>query len=223
MPNKISVTRRHGAIFAALAGFALLIAPVAGVRAQGTPNPTAAAVSVVNPVTYPALTRDVDAAGRVPYLSRDTTDYGLCVLFSKTACFDTVNCSQNICYGDFAAVPSGYRLVILHASGNLTYGGSPNSALVRLTLNPLWADSIFLSPLGGGVTAFDMPVLDYIDGPNTPILQVEFYGGSIPGIGKTGNLMVSGYLINCTVSACPAVVGGPTPQQPIAGARHGQP
>jgi hypothetical protein len=141
-------------------------------------------VTVVNPANNPALTSNIDDPGRTPHQS-----------------FLDQSCTGSVCFFSFPAVPADHRLVIQHvSSGELVFNGTPASVGVSLSGH---ADnqSGFLAPFAGQLSAFDQPVLYYLDSGEVPSVGVGPSGVTFAGIAGQF-IMLSGYLLDCKVSPC---------------------
>src|SRR5437899_2414856 len=142
MPKTVPPARYLAAIFAALAGLAVLVAPIESTFAQKPSTPVTVVnpevpVTVVNPATSPALTSSVDDPGRIAYQSDVPTGSGFVL---------------------FPVVPPGHRLVIQHVSGFAIYGGAPTRVVVDLSTTPFFIHSAFFAPLLRENSFLDHPV-----------------------------------------------------------------
>ena len=143
-------------------------------------------VTVVNPANNPALTSSVDDPGRVAYQS-----------------FLDQSCAQEVCSFSFPAVPADHRLVIQHvSSAGLAWSGTPTPAFVGVSIFG-HANTIsgFSAPIMGSVSTFDQSVLYYIDAGETPRVAAAATG-FVFSFNSAQFLMLSGYLLDCKVSAC---------------------
>jgi hypothetical protein len=149
-------------------------------------------VTVMNTNANPATTLDADRASRIPYVST--------VSFA---------CGPGIseCVPTFTAAPAGFRLVIESVSGDfkLTNGTTipPNGALGFVNAgSPEWGFSAPIGPTNGSTQArFTQLVKAYADpSDGQPVVRVD---ANWAGGGQT--LTLSGYLLNCSLTPCPAI------------------
>jgi hypothetical protein len=143
-----------------------------------------ALASITAHAQKPALTQNIDEKGRVPYHSN-----------AETACLS----SQCVLY--FAVVPTGYRLVITHAS--ILYQGRPAPSIYpNFVVLEGGADSpgelagyqeYLPTPTSGGNNFYtaSSPVTYYVEAGGTPSLIVN---GTASGTYTDAH--ISGYLIN---------------------------
>jgi hypothetical protein len=194
-----SVTRRRAAAFAALASLVLVTSvgravaqkpssPVTVTNPATSPVPT----TVLNPSTNPALTSSVDDPGRVAY-QHDQILPDLCSGFAS-------------CDIGLNAVPAGHRLVIQHVSGRVvSASGAPSAATITIFAGSLSAGVLRLSnlfsPVSNNTSLFDQPILGYIDAGLTPSIGFTFIGGTISG----GEIILTGYMLDCTNIPCAAI------------------
>lgn len=162
------------------------------VNVTNTPN-----VNITNTSTQPVVNSSIDDPGRIPFQQQIALNAGECS--GVTTCLFT-----------FRSVPSGHRLVIQHISGGLSYNGTPFFITVSLLApNSGVPLSQFFAPLvvtgtGTSFTAFDQPVLAYID---PPPISGAFFGIRVdlgPGSLTSGSLVMtmSGYMLDCAVAPC---------------------
>lgn len=177
-----SVFAAAGVAAALAASLAALVVPIDAARAA---SPTSNVI-VLNPATEPALTRNVDDAGRIPYQSR-----AACVLDS------------NFCSFNFPAVPKNHRLVVEHVSGFLAFAaGNGRGARVTLDGGANGALSSFIAPPSFlGESVFDQSVLQYFDAGSAPLL------GALADINlsSASSATISGYLLDCATTPCAAI------------------
>jgi hypothetical protein len=194
MPKAVSFVRHIVLGSAALASLAVVAAPIQEALGDKPSTP----VTVVNPSTGPALTSSIDDPGRIAYQSVAT-------LNSSGS-----HCAATSCNFSFAAVPQGQRLVVQHVSGLLYFNGTPDAVTVQLGNG-----SGFFAPFVDNESLFDQPVLYYVDGGTSPVVNVSLLvpvsqsGGA--GTSKDmftadpQSVTLTGYLLNCTVSPCAAI------------------
>jgi hypothetical protein len=200
VPKTVPLAHRGAAVFAALTSLTVLAAPFNGALGASAPvtvvntdtnpvptnvvNPATSPVptAVVNPSTSPALTSRVDDPGRAPYQSTSSCQ-GTCGSFS------------------FSAVPSGHRLIIEHVSGQFQFTGTPISLDLELLGPHQELLSDFFIPFFGFVSAFDQPVLVYLDAGTAPSV---FLGSQHSGTltVNLGTVALTGYVVDCTTSPC---------------------
>jgi len=145
-------------------------------------------VGVVNPTTSPVPSLNVTDPGRIPYQAS----------ISNAAC-----ASINDCTLVFPPVPTGHRVVVQHISGVDGLGRSATSVWVSFyaSANPAGPKvSSFFAPqiVGGGLYAYDQPVLAYVDSGNSPTVE-PVTNGDFQGEQYT---TLTGYELDCTVAAC---------------------
>jgi hypothetical protein len=160
------------------------------VNVTNTPN-----VKITNTGTQPVLNSSIDDPGRIPFQQQIALNNGEC---SGAA----------TCLFTFRSVPAGHRLVVQHISGLVSYSGTPFSIIISLyTPNSGVPLSAFFAPLTGpdtSLTAFDQPVLAYID---PPLVSGAFFGVRVdlgPGRVTSGGqvMTMSGYMLDCTAAPC---------------------
>jgi hypothetical protein len=132
----------------------------------------------------PALTQNIDEKGRVPYQDTETK---LCTNMGNVDCGLT-----------FAAVPSGYRLVVTYVSAFFYLNSPSNPYFIGLDggyslPNGTQQSTAILIPtaIGGNGYAVSSPLTYYIDQGYSPSFDA-------PGaaVGKYVVGTVTGYLIN---------------------------
>lgn len=178
-----------GAIFLV----ALLLAALAPKAARGF---AAAIVQVGNTTANPAITSNMDDPGRIPYQATVDGNSGS-------------NCTATVCQFNFAPVPAGHRLVILHVSAFIQ--ANPNSTPMRVGVG---AHSSFSSTFlvtvqdtlsGLNEIQFDQPVLVYVDAGQTPVVVVN--SNIVTFLADTGQVVtLTGYLLDCNAAPCSAIV-----------------
>jgi len=142
---------------------------------------------ITNPPTNPVPTSSIDDPGRTPYQS-----------------FLNKNCAGEQCIFNFPAVPAGHRLVIQHvSSGELVFSGTPTGIQISVSGHG-FAQSGFLAPFAGQLSLFDQSVLYYFDSGEKPSVFVGPIGTTFLAP-FAQQLMLSGYLIDCTVNKCAAI------------------
>jgi hypothetical protein len=169
---------------AALAGLALAIASIEGVRADDKRAVPQIPVTVDNPASNPALTSSIDDPGRIPYQSTQSP-----------------SCTGSFCVISFPAVPSGHRLVVQYVSGFLLFLATPSVVAVQVGsgVSIGTAISFFFAPISGVGSSFTQPVLVYIDAGQVPTVGVS--AGSTTFFGET-IISLTGYLLDCKTSPC---------------------
>jgi hypothetical protein len=149
-------------------------------------------VTVMNTTSGPANTLDAGIASRIPYVS--TVSFG---------------CGPGVseCTPLFTAAPSGFRLVIENISGDLrlTPGTTipPNGALSFISAGgPEWGFSAPIGPTNGNLQVrFSQPVTAYADPVDgQPVVRVDANWANVPQ-----TITLTGYLINCSLTPCPAI------------------
>src|SRR5260370_12773885 len=149
-------------------------------------------VTVMNTSANPASTLDAGRASRIPYVS--------------TVSF---NCGSGIseCVPLFTAAPTGFRLVIENISGEFKLApGVTIPPAGDLSFNngifPVWGFSATVGPTNGSTIArFSQPVKAYADpSDGQPLVRVDANWNNVPQ-----TLTLSGYLINCSLTPCPAI------------------
>ena len=179
---------------AALAGMFLIgsLSYHSGSQAKGAYS-TPVTVMNTNADSVPVL--DTERQGRIPYESSVTGS----------------SCSSTVCFFFFAAPTTGYRLVAENLSGYFQLNAGVTIPPVGyLEDNSFKLSTAFTAPLGpvdgGGhvQAAFNQPTRFYLD-PGSPevspyaVVSSSFSNG-------TSTMVLSGYLENCSITGCPAVV-----------------
>jgi hypothetical protein len=143
-------------------------------------------VNVANPATAPVLALNVNEAGRIPYQSMKT---------------NTVPLGNHQFGCVFRTVPSGYRLVVQHVSGQIFFN-PPTAVTVLLTNLVAYTQlrSIFPVP---NAQAFDQPVLVYYDAGENPLLIIT--SDSDSQLDNFVGLTLTGYLVDCSIGPCAAI------------------
>src|SRR5205085_5518198 len=168
----------------ALAALTILYATFLSATASAAGS---APVTIINPPNNPAPTTNVDEPGRVPFQ------------FSISSSFLCSNNGVPMCQVTLPAIPSGHRLVIQHVSGLISFlSVGSNPVLIQVAVNSLMFSSFFTQVVVSS-SAFDQPVLGYVDAGDTATLVAREIGTSIS---MGGSFSVSGYLLDCTVSPC---------------------
>jgi hypothetical protein len=156
----------------------------------------AALVQVTNTTANPAITSDADEATRIPYQSKQTWTIsmaGVTEVVTQTA-----------------TVPAGYRLVITNVSFNaFAESGNPvPSATISSNFAP---DSLFPSFTGvytgpaQGHAIGNQNLIRYIGAGDSPNVSL-IYDAAVNISGQFNIVTVTGYLENCSVTGCPAIV-----------------
>lgn len=192
-------------IFAALTSVAVVAAPIQKAVAQATSARPSTPVIVVNPSTDPALTSSIDNPGRIAYQST-----------AQASCDGHIACQFS-----FATVSQGKRLVVQHVSGFLSFNKTPDVVGVFLgattngispTLTPGTSPFFFSAPSFDNISLFDQRVLYYVDG-GIPVDLIVYLPGSAnvagnfvpPEFSNPQSVTLTGYLLDCAASQCPAI------------------
>jgi hypothetical protein len=150
----------------------------------------AAAQAPQTPATLALPTFNIDEPGRVPYYS---------VVQGK--------CNGTVCTGTFNAIPAGHRLVVQHVGGQMsTLEPVPDSTRVWVGMSNKMQFIAFPSaPFISGVFvgAFDQPVQFYIDGGQTPVVDVHIGVSQL----ETFDPILIGYELDCSKVACAPLAG----------------
>jgi len=153
-------------------------------------------VGVANTSANPVPTVDTERAARIPYQSA----------VSNATCSG----NGNACFFYFAAPPSGYRLVAENLSGYFQISPAATVPVVGY-LEDITASfnfmASFTAPLGqldlGGhiQAAFNQPTRFYFDRTENSLV------GVVSANWSNGNneLVLTGYLENCSITGCPAI------------------
>jgi hypothetical protein len=213
MPKFIPLARHGAGVFAMLAGFAIVTAPIDQGLAQRptapveventTTNPVP--VDVLNPATQPVpvqvlnnpTTNNNDDPGRGAYLSVSLPS----------------NChGSSTCLFNFNKLPLGKRLVVLHASGQLTFTGNPLFVQADLDEANHFFAPFIVNPdsksNGPGFIRFNESVLAYYNStpPQVqapPQVQIVLFGTGAPAFdAQVGTVTLAGYLLDCMASPC---------------------
>ncbi|HUB80877.1 MAG TPA: hypothetical protein VMB03_18855 [Bryobacteraceae bacterium] len=177
------------------------LAAAAGLVAIGAMAPPAAkaiasaAVTIVNSSSQPVPGADVERLARIPYESS----------------VQGANCpapgNVGVCFYTFAAVPVGYRLVVENLAGYFQVSPGATAPLEGYIENSSFRiKSSFAAPLGqidnGGhiQAAFNTPTRFYIDANEN-----TFAVASSNWSNGNSEMVLSGYLENCSITGCPAV------------------
>ena len=166
-----------------LVALALVLATPRAVHAV-----VAALVQVTNTAASPVIASNMDDPGRIPYQAGAGN-----------------SCGSFSCADFFSPVPANHRLVIQHVSVG---GSAAGPGVVQLVLKKGGQGfSSFFVPtaLTGTVYSFaqDEPTLFFVDGGDSPILEIDFYGGSATI--SSANVTLSGYLLDCAAAPCSAI------------------
>lgn len=179
------------------------LAAVAGLMALGAMIPRAATalysspVSVVNPSSQPVQGADVEKLARIPY---ESTAQG-----SNCPALGTAGA----CFFNFTPAPAGYRLVVENLAGYFqvsTTATAPVEGYVEDGSPTFHVKDAFAAPLGqvdpGGhiQAAFNTPTRFYGD-PGEGFFAVA----SSTWSNGNAEMIVSGYLENCSITGCPTV------------------
>jgi len=147
-------------------------------------------VTVFNTSSNPVQGVDVEKLARIPYQSNSAAG----------------GCAGNTCLYVFSAAPAGFRLVAEYLSGKLLASTSSVTGAVvgEIDDNTLTATVYFEGPLGETQNAFSQaivsqPIKMYVDSSHGAPFAVVASKWNI------GNLTLTGYLENCSITACPAI------------------
>ncbi len=155
----------------------------------GRGAPLGSDVNVANSATAPVLAVNVNDMGRIPYQSTHTITTAL---------------NGHQFASPFPTVPSGYRLVLQHVSGQVFFD-SPTAVTVTLTV--LTADtqlrSIFPVP---NPQAFDHSVLAYYDAGENPMVVITTDAQSFSRPTNFVGVTLTGYLVDCNIAPCAAII-----------------
>jgi hypothetical protein len=176
----------------------LAIVGLLGFAPRAVHAAVAALVLVSNTAANPAIVSNIDNPGRTAYqASQQTTTGGVC--------------SSNSCTFSFAAVPAGHRLVVQSVSMAIqaksmsvpTQVSLTNGAFSAIPFGVFFPATVQLST---GIV-LDQPVNAYFDAGETPTLSI---GANIDtsgfGLGLSQQAALFGYMLDCTASACSAIV-----------------
>lgn len=179
----------------ALGGIFLAALLIAALAPKATRGIAAALVQVVNTAANPAITSNMDDPGRIPYQATVVGSSGS-------------NCVATGCSFNFAPVPAGHRLVILHVSAFIQ--ANPSSTPMRVAVGALPTfSSEFLVTVqdtlsGLNEIQFDQPVLVYLDAGQTPVVALDTNISTFFASGQIATL--TGYLLDCSAAPCSAIV-----------------
>jgi len=171
-----------------------LAGAIAAAFGTGTAQAVVASlVEIVNPTTAPVPILNVTDPGRVAYQS-------------------TINnvgkCSGGVCLFSFPSVPAGHRVAVQHISGYLQFNSAPPYIEVFLLSQPSNATFAALfapNPTSAFSGVIDQPALFYVDASGS--VSAEVLGGNATFAGDSAAqfLTLTGYELDCTVAACPAI------------------
>jgi hypothetical protein len=143
-------------------------------------------VQVANTVLNPALTSNVDNAGRIPYQS--TVDR-------------SGECSPTGCSFSFPTVPAGHRVVVQHITAQLDFTGVPSSITLQTKSQQTGIFlSVFYPPLPQGgipIVLFDKPQLYYVDSLQSVEVVVSVSGTKFGGA-QPEQMTLTGYELDCS-------------------------
>ncbi len=156
--------------------------------------PTTQSVNVANSATAPVQVVDVERIARVPYLS--------------SVYHNNCTTGPGACFFVFATPPSGTRLVAENLSGYFQIDSTVTAPVVGYVEDDpsFTLFTAFTAPLAGpdgaGHTqaAFSQPTRFYVNGGDTFLAVV-----STTWSNGAANVVLSGYLENCSVTGCPAI------------------
>jgi hypothetical protein len=157
---------------------------------QSVHGAVAALVQVSNPATNPALTSRIDDPGRIPYQKNFSCQLPV----------------GNGCTVVTGPVPANHRLVVEFVSGNVSFSGLASFSQVNL-MTAGGDLAAFFTPVasfccGSNGTEFNQPVRVYVD--QNQSLSVRIVADVNVNI-TYGELMVSGYLLDCNAGPCATV------------------
>jgi hypothetical protein len=144
-------------------------------------------VSVMNTTANPAIIIDAERNARIPYESHATVNCGV---------------GTSICQFNFTYPPAGYRLVVQNITGYLRMGSTD---LPWVRFQPIGQNDLIgitSVVMENGVAAINQNLLTYLDTGYTP--AVSAYGTF--GTSFDSNMTLIGYLENCSITGCPAIV-----------------
>jgi len=187
--------KRYVLSFAALAGMFLIgsLTYHSGSQAKGAYSTP---VTVMNTSSSSVPNLDTEKLARIPYESTATAS----------------NCPSSggvgACFFNFSTPPSGYRVVVENVSGYFQISPAATGDLVGYIENGAFRIKAgFTAPraqvdLGGHIQcAFDNPTRFYIDSG-----EGVFAVASANWSNGASSMVVSGYMENCSITGCPAVV-----------------
>jgi hypothetical protein len=187
----MNIKRKFFTGLAAAAGLITIgaLAPQAAKAVYSSP------VTVVNTNTQPVQGADVEKLARIPYESTAIAS----------------NCpapgSAGACFFNFAAVPTGYRLVVESLAGYFQFSpGATADPVGYIEDNAFRIKSAFTAPraqidLGGHTqAAFSYATRFYVDSG-----EGVFAVASAVWSNGNSEMVLSGYLENCSITGCPAV------------------
>ena len=159
-------------------------------------------VSVMNTTSNPAITSDADRSTRIPYQSRSSFSL---LTFGPGP--------QRIQLFGFAVVPTGYRLILTNVSIDVFAGsGNPVPAAEIATVFSLntpfpAVTGVYTgsSPAAGGHAIINQEIIRYVGGGDSPEVNLYADFATIP-TGHWDTLVLTGYLEDCAVTGCPAIV-----------------
>lgn len=152
-------------------------------------------VQVMNTTSAPAIGVDAEKLARIPYESTVTG----------------ANCpavgNEGACFYNFSAVPTGYRLVVENLAGYFQVSPTATAPVEGYLENSAFrVKNAFTAPLGqvdaGGhiQSAFNNPTRFYVDaGENVFAVTTSVWSNG------NSEMILSGYLENCSITGCPAV------------------
>lgn len=158
----------------------------------------AALVQVANTTASPAIVSDMDDPGRIPYQAQLAGSTG-------SQCSSSYDCTFR-----FAPVPTGHRLVVQHVSAYIQVKSGSAPAEVRVGSQCCTYSQFPVTVQVGGDLPFDQPVLAYLDGGETPVVDVVF-GSASAGVNTSDpassqTMYLFGYLLDCNAAPCSAIV-----------------
>jgi hypothetical protein len=139
------------------------------------------------------LTRTLDDPGRVAYQSK-----------IQLKCFQSTDCGAFF----VGPVPAGRRIVIQHISGVLAFSAAPASLTVFVNvqggINTAFAEPVLKAAGTLYLTAFDQPVLVYLDQFQTAAVEVILQGAPAGGgfDQETQTIVLTGYELDCNAAPC---------------------
>jgi hypothetical protein len=155
----------------------------------------ASPVKVMNTSASPAISSDINQAGRIPYIQ---------TVVQPTLC-NGAHGGNNPCNFLFDLVPPGHRLVLQQISGHVFISGTPTYIQASLVdhSNDIMA-SVSAPPQQESI--FGGPVLGYIDAGDQALIQVNVFAPfGTTMISAPQQVTISGYLLDCSAAPCSAI------------------
>jgi hypothetical protein len=169
----------------ALIGMGALVSPRRSEAQFASP------VRVMNTSAAPALNSRIDDPGRIPFIAG----------FSNS-------CSGSLCSTTFLSVPAGHRVVIEHVSATLSFNAAPGTVVGFVSSTGPTSPVNFAFSAIGNAALFDVPVLYYVDGGQSPVVQFStcFVNCGVAfNPNAAQNLTLVGYELDCNAAPCSAI------------------